>query len=48
MKTSKILGFAGTLTRSRKARMLLVGAELAIMIYAYYKTKKTNENPKIE
>lgn len=48
MKTSKLLGLAGALTKSRKARIAIVGIELAIMIYAYYKVNKSNEVPKIE
>lgn len=48
MKTSKILGLAGTLTKSRKARIALVGLELAIMLYAYYKVKNTDETARIE
>jgi len=48
MKTSKILGLAGTLTKSRKVRIAIVGIELAIMVYAYYITKNTNDTPRLE
>lgn len=48
MKTSKILGFIGTLTKNRKARIALVVVELGIMLYAYYKAEHTPENPVIE
>jgi len=48
MKVSKVLGLAGALTKSQKARIAIVGIELAIMIYAYYKTKHTSDTPRIE
>lgn len=48
MKTSKILGFLGTLTKNRKARIALVVVELGIMLYAYYKAEHQEEKPAIE
>lgn len=48
MKTSKILGFVGALTKNRKARIALVVVELGIMLYAYYKAEHTPEKPAIE
>lgn len=48
MKTSKLLGFAGALTKNQKVRIAIVGLELAIMVYAYYKTKHTSDTPKLK
>ena len=51
-KTSTALGLAGAVAgkvfKGRKMKILLVGVELGILIYAYIKAEQMKERPKVE
>lgn len=52
IKTSTALGLAGAVAgkvfKGRKMKILLVGIELGILIYAYIKAEQMNEQPDVE
>lgn len=48
MKTRSVLGFASTLVRGRKFKMMAVGLQLAYMGYRYYKDRKQKDYKKME
>ncbi len=47
MIITKVLGLTGALTRSKKAKITILGIEMAILAYALYQQKQEKKNKRL-
>lgn len=47
MIITKVLGLTSALTKSKKAKIAILGIEIAILTYALYQQKKEKENKRL-
>ena len=48
MIITKILGLTSTLTRSKKAKIAILGLEIAVLGYALYQQKQEKKNKQLK
>ncbi|MGS2727459.1 hypothetical protein ACU8DI_12685 [Psychroserpens sp. BH13MA-6] len=46
MIATKVLGITSALTKSKKAKLAILGLEMAVLVYAIAKQKAQNKAPK--
>ncbi|WP_178987308.1 hypothetical protein [Winogradskyella schleiferi] len=48
MIITKVLGLTSALTKSKKAKLVILGIEMAILAYALYQQKEESQNKRLK